>query len=56
MLGGVRVTPREGDLVTEVVGGVATEFAVRALPGEDAWRWSDPGRTVLRVHVKQHKR
>jgi hypothetical protein len=56
VLGGVRITPKEGDLVTETLNGVAVEFRVSALPGEDAWRWSDAGRTVLRAHVKQHKR
>lgn len=43
--------PEEADIVTETVGGESLRFrVVRPSTGEPAWRWSDPGRTVYRVH------
>lgn len=48
------VEPAEHDTIAETVNGTACIF--RVLPpqsGEPAWRWSDPERTILRVHVKQ---
>lgn len=43
--------PEEADIVTEVIAGVSLRFRVsRPSTGEPAWRWSDPARTVLRVH------
>lgn len=46
--------PDEGDRITETVNGVPVTFEV-CLPdtGEPAWRWSDPARTVYRLHVKE---
>lgn len=48
--------PQEGDRVTESIGGADVVFEV--LPpagggGEKAWRYSDQGRTVYRLHTKQ---
>lgn len=48
LTGGV---PVRGDRITETVGGVATVFEVgTVVPGEPDWRYSDPQRTVYRVH------
>ncbi|VTR99243.1 unnamed protein product [Gemmata massiliana] len=47
--------PKKGDVVEDVVNGVAQKFEV--LPpatGEPEWRYSDPGETLFRVHCK-HK-
>ncbi|VTS01568.1 unnamed protein product [Gemmata massiliana] len=47
--------PKKGDVVEHVVDGVTQKFEV--LPpatGEPEWRYSDPDRTLFRVHCK-HK-
>lgn len=53
VLGGVAVEPREGDRLTEVIGGLTVVFEVVPPLGEPAWRWSDPTRTAYRIHVKE---
>lgn len=45
--------PKEGDQFTETVNGVALTFEMMPIPGEPAWRYSDSGRTLLRIHVKR---
>lgn len=46
--------PQDGDRITETVNGVVCVFDVlRPDTGEPAWRWSDPARTRMRLHVKQ---
>lgn len=51
VLGGSAVEPAEADIVTEAIAGVSVRFRVaRPSTGEPAWRWSDQGRTVYRVH------
>jgi hypothetical protein len=50
--------PARGDRVTERIGEwlVTFECMVPSLEGEPAWRWSDPARTVYRVHTKEVSR
>lgn len=46
--------PQEGDRVTETIEGVETTFEVMTPgTGEPCWRYSDPTRTVVRLHVKR---
>lgn len=45
--------PARHDRIYETSGGVTREYEV--LPpsdGEPPWRWSDPYRTLLRIHTK----
>lgn len=44
--------PERGDRVTEVIGGQLHTYELMVTAGEPAWRWSDPGHTVARVHLK----
>lgn len=54
VLGGETVTPREGDRIIEMIGGVEVTFEVEpTATGEPAWRYSDPTRLVWRIHVKE---
>lgn len=53
VIGGSRVEPAENDRITETVNGTAMTFEVLPITGEPAWRWSDPGRTIYRIHVKR---
>lgn len=54
ILGGQAVTPRKGDRIAEVVAGELLTFELMTpATGEPAWRYSDPERTFLRVHVKR---
>jgi hypothetical protein len=50
---GEAVEPMEGDKFRSVEGGETLTFKVTPVPGEPAWRYTDGGRTMLRVHVKQ---
>jgi hypothetical protein len=45
--------PQRGDRITEVISGVEAVFEVVEPMGEPAWRYSDPGHTVYRVHTKK---
>lgn len=45
--------PQRGDRVVEAIRGVETVFEVMEPLGEPAWRYSDPGHTVYRIHVKK---
>ena len=54
ILNGSVVEPAVGDRITETVGGTSMAFeAMRPDTGEPCWRYSDPGRTLLRVHTKR---
>lgn len=54
VLGGAATEPAGADRITETVNGVATVFEVMPLnTGAAGWRWSDPARTVYRVHTKR---
>lgn len=52
-IGGTRFEPEEGHRIVEVLNGVTREFEIIAPLGEPPWRWSDPGRTMFRVHTKE---
>ena len=41
--------PIAGDRITEIDG---TTYEVQAVNGEPVWRWSDPQRTVYRIHTR----
>ncbi|WP_020473381.1 hypothetical protein [Zavarzinella formosa] len=46
--------PAIGDRVIETIDGATTTFEVMPTnTGEPAWRWSDPGHTRWRIHMKQ---
>lgn len=46
--------PALGDRITETINGTAVVFEVLTPDtGEPAWRYSDPTRTVWRIHTKR---
>ncbi len=47
---GLAGEPRPGHLIVEPDG---TAFQVMPVPGEGAWRWSDPFRQTYRIHTKR---
>lgn len=50
---GAELLPGVGDQLTETIDGVALTFEVQdPNPAEPAVRWSDPARSVYRLHVK----
>ncbi len=54
VLDGVAVEPRQGDRITQTVGGLARTFEVLTPEtGDPAARYSDPQKTVWRVHTKE---
>ena len=53
VLGGDVVEPQRGDTVRETVGAAVHVYEVLAPPGESEWRYSDPHRTILRIHAKR---
>lgn len=51
---GAEVLPAIGDRITETIDGVGVVFEVMTPDtGEPAWRWSDPARSVYRIHCKR---
>jgi len=50
---GVACEPAEGDRFTSVENGVTYRWEVRPVPGEPAWRVTDGGRTMYRVHCQR---
>jgi len=52
ILGGQRVLPKRGDRILETHDGKTLVFEVLAPGNEPEWRWSDPHRTLLRIHTK----
>jgi hypothetical protein len=52
-VGELPAEPKLGDRLTERLGAWDVTFEVVTPAGEPAWRWSDPGRTVYRVHTKE---
>lgn len=54
-INGSRFEPEEGHRITEVIDGVEHKFDVMPPVGEPSHRYSDPGRTVWRVHTKGQK-
>lgn len=52
ILNGQTVLPEPGDKITEEIAGETLIFEV--VPhGDNAWRYMDPGRTLLRIHTQQ---
>ncbi len=47
---GLAVEPRADDLIYRSAGGVTHVYEVLPRGGEKPWRWSDPQRTIRRVH------
>ena len=52
--GGTVSTPQLGDLFAVTIGGNVCNFELSAPGGgqEPAWRYADPYRTMIRVHLK----
>jgi len=46
-------TPIRGDRIEETIEGVECTFEVIAPGGEPPWRFSDPQRTLYRLHTKK---
>lgn len=56
VFGGQAIEPQVGMRFTETIGGVETKFEVLDTDtGEPAFRYSDPARTVWRIHTKNVK-
>lgn len=52
-INGQTVTPKKGDEIKETVGNTVHTYEVlRPDGGDQVWRYSDPGRSVIRVHTK----
>jgi hypothetical protein len=52
-LDGAQVTPQRGDTIEEIVGNaVHVHEALRPDGDGDVWRYSDQGRSRIRVHTK----
>jgi len=47
------IEPRRGDRITETVGDVSTVYELHDFFGEGSWRYSDPSKTIYRVHTKE---
>lgn len=53
ILAGVRVEPEAGDQIEQTVGDQVLVYELMSPGGQEpAWRYSDTGRTQLRVHTK----
>jgi len=52
VLGGRPTLPERGDQILETVNGQTRTYEVMAPGNEPEWRWSDPHRTMLRIHTK----
>ena len=53
VLDGERVTPQEGDRITETLGGNTLTYEVQSFPGEPCFRFADAYRIELRIHTRQ---
>ena len=53
ILAGSVITPERGDTIRETVGTKIYTYEVNAPGGEPAWRWSDPHRSLYRIHTKE---
>lgn len=51
VIGGTLVKPENGDQFQET--GASEVWEIQDVPGEPAWRYSDPERTRYRIHVKR---
>lgn len=52
VISGSLVTPERGDQIKERVGNKIHIHEVSRPDGEQPWRYSDPGRSRIRVHTK----
>jgi hypothetical protein len=53
VLNGDEIRPQIGDVITERIGAFDVSFSIQEpATGEPAIRYSDPGRTIWRVHCK----
>jgi len=52
ILSAVAITPERGDTIAITVGVGTETFEVFPFNAEPAWRWSDPHRSMIRVHCK----
>src|SRR5262245_47594481 len=52
VVAGVASEPQRGWQILDPAGGKIEVFEVLAPAGEPVWRWSDPYRTVYRIHTK----
>lgn len=48
--------PKSGDRIEHIADGVLTRYQVQRGDAADAWRWSDPGQTRMRVRSSQISR
>lgn len=53
IISGSVITPERGDTILETVGTKVYTYEVNAPGGEPAWRWSDPHRSLYRIHTKE---
>ena len=53
IIAGLAITPERGDTILETVGTKIYTYEVNAPGGEPAWRWSDPHRSLYRIHTKE---
>lgn len=51
--GGGPVLPELGDVIEETQSGTTFTYAVLVDPSGEHFRWSDPFRTVLRIHTRE---
>ena len=53
VMNSVAITPQNGDTITETVGGVTRTHEVLGIGTGPCFAWSDPHRTMMRIHTKQ---
>jgi hypothetical protein len=53
VISGTKTKPVRGDQIRETLDGATVVFEVMPSAGEDVWRWSDVGQTVIRVLTKR---
>ena len=53
IIAGLAITSEPGDTILETVGTKVYTYEVNAPGGEPAWRWSDPHRSLYRIHTKE---
>lgn len=49
---GLSILPSRGDLIFVTVGYQVQTYQVFPYGTDPAWRWSDPGQTMMRIHAK----
>jgi len=53
VIDGSQTLPNVGDKILETVGSETHLYEVLTLGVEGHWRWSDPFRTLMRIHTRQ---